>query len=100
MQSHKYHHKFIDTPSDQCVCQTGAETTTHYFLECSMYNEMREELMNSINPLLFLNDLDNIENDGLVKFLLYGHDRLNTHENNFLLKRTLTFIKNSKRFQP
>ena len=67
LRSHKYCHKFIDTPSNHCVCLTGAETTTHCSFECPIYNEIRNDLMDSINPLLFLNDLENTENDGLNK---------------------------------
>ena len=33
LKSHKKHHKFQDTPDDECVCR-NAETTQHFLLKC------------------------------------------------------------------
>lgn len=46
--------------------------------------------MNFINMILLSNYLEDITG---------GHLKLNSHENKFLLKATMHFIKNTNRFQ-
>ena len=42
-----------------------------------------------------MNDLEDISNDDLVQFLLYGHDSLTFFENQLVIKATIKFIKDS-----
>ena len=98
LKAHKYSHKFIDTPSDTCNCTLGAETTLHFFIDCPLHRTHRSTLLNSINPLLIMNDLEDISNNDLVQLLLYGHDSLTYFENQLVIKATIKFIKDSNRF--
>ena len=43
-------HNFKDTPNASCVCSTGTETTTHFFLLCRLFKTHREKLMETIEP--------------------------------------------------
>ena len=38
LKSHKSHHNFIDTPSDICQCNQGAEDTNHFLFFCPLYH--------------------------------------------------------------
>ena len=98
LKSHKYRHNFIDTPSDICDCTLDVETTRHFLLVCPLYSTQRDTLMETINPLLILNDLEEITEVNLVKLLLYGHDSFNLFENKIVIKATIQYLKGSGLF--
>ena len=97
LKSHKFKHKFEDTPSSTCLCSTGAETTDHFLLFCPIFNAHREKLMDTVNPIV------SRLNPNLLHFnkiLLYGSESLNQAENKAILEATLSFITNTGRFSP
>ena len=98
LKSHKMNHKFLDTPVDTCQCSHNAETTHHFLLECQIFTTHRQNLLGIIDPILFLNDLENISDRNKVHLLLYGHEKLNCIENREVLKATINFISHSGRF--
>lgn len=98
LKAHKFRHNFLDTPNNICDCTLNCESTKHYFLECPLHRVPRTFLLNSINPLLLLNDLEDISNDQLVLLLLYGHESLTYYENRLVIKSTIKFIKDSSHF--
>ena len=91
-------HKFLDTPDDTCQCTQNAETTHHFLLVCPIFTTHRQKLLEIIDPILILNDLENISDRNKVHLLLYGHDKLNCIENREVLKATIKFISQSGRF--
>ena len=96
LHSHKKRHNFHDTPSEEYLCNQGAEDSYHYFLKCSLYSIQRVILFTSINEIL---DRNNLEEPGnLIKLLLYGHKYLSNTEIKHILSASLEFIKNTKRF--
>ena len=99
LKSHKMNHKFLDTPDDTCQCTQNAETTHHFLLVCPIFTTHRQKLLEIIDPILFLNDLENISGQSKVHLLLYGHDKLNYIENREVLKATINFISQSGRFR-
>ena len=98
LRSHKKLHKFQDTPVDVCVCSLNAETTQHFMLKCPNYNEHRLNLFQTINPILLANNMYNLSDSELVRFLLYGHEKLPHFANQTVLKATINFIEKSSRF--
>ena len=98
LKRHKMNHNFLDTPVDICQCTRNAETTHHFLLECTLFSTHRQKLLETIDPILFLNDLDNISDRNKVHLLLYGHEKLNCIENRVVLKATINFISQSDRF--
>ena len=98
LKSHKKRHNFADTPFDTCPCTLNAETTQHFLLECPNYNEHRQELLEPVDSILLLNDMDNITVNTKVHLLLYGHKKLNFHENRVILKATIKYINKTGRF--
>ena len=67
-------------------------------MECTIFTTHRQKLLETIDPILFLNDLDNISDRNMVHLLLYGHEKLNCIENRVVLKATINFISLSGRF--
>ncbi len=97
LKSHKKRHNFQDTPDDKCVC-TNAETTPHFLLECPMFTLYRNNLFETLNPILLPKNLHNLNNSEMVKLLLYGHEKLLFLENQIVLKATINFIEKISSF--
>ena len=97
LKSHKKSHNFLDTPDDICQCTLNSETTYHFFLKCPLYDEHRTDLFRIVNPILLMNNIA-LNDDEVVRLLLYGHDKLKFQENKNVLKATIDFINNTLRF--
>ena len=96
LRQHKKRHNFLDTPTDMCLCNTGAETTEHFLMKCPFYNLKRLTLAQNVIPLLTANNLALLQND--VQLYLYGHKDLSDEDNKKILLQTIHFIKTSNRF--
>ena len=62
LRYHKKCHNFIDTPSDECLCNHGIEDTNHFLFLCSFFATQRVTLASSVIQILQkykLNDLGN-----------------------------------------
>ena len=93
LKSHKKNHNFQDTPTDTCQCTMDAETTRHFLLKCPIYDEYRDDLHQTLNPILMANNMHNLNDNNLERLLLYGHEKFKLHENQSILKATIHFIK-------
>ena len=49
LRSHKWHHNFIDTPSETCLCHQKAKDTCQFLLKCPLYNIQRLSLLATAN---------------------------------------------------
>ena len=98
LKSHKKNHNFQDTPLDICNCLITAETTHHFLLNCSIYNDSRRDLFDVINPIIRENGLPFLDDSQLIRLLLYGHDDLSEHLNHSILNATIKYINHTKRF--
>ena len=96
LKAHKKSHNFKDTPDDNCLCCTGREDLTHFLLKCPLFSNQREKLLRTVNPIL--TDLESFEDSNLPKILLYGHKTLENIKNRSILKATINFILDTKRF--
>ena len=98
LKSHKKSHNFADTPNDTCQCSLNAETTQHFLLDCPNFNAHRRELFQIVNPILVANSKIDLNDRELVHLLLYGNDKFTFHENQIILKATMTYIGKTSRF--
>ena len=90
LRSHKFHHNFIDTPSDIYYCKQGIEDTRNFLLLCPFYVTQRANLFTSVNEILQKNNLNHLGNQ--LKLCLYGHDSINYVDNRDILISTLKYI--------
>ena len=51
LREHKFKHSFQDTLNLLCSCGVDIETTSHYFLHCSLFHAERSSLLNNINEI-------------------------------------------------
>ena len=98
LKNHKKLHNFRDTLNDMCLCNTDSETTVHFFLKCPRFENQRRDLFHAINPILTVKNLDDFNDTNLVKIFLYGHVKLNFHENQTILILVMDFIWRTSRF--
>jgi hypothetical protein len=96
LRSHKKHHNFADTPSDICLCKTGAENTSHFLFHCPFYASHRAKLASSIMTVLIPYNLNHLANS--EKLYLYGDDSLPFEDNKKIILATIEYIKNTNRF--
>ena len=81
--SDKYRHNFLDTPTDNCICNQGIENTSHFLFECLQFAIPRIDLAVDITNILRQYNLLNLANN--VDFYLYGHSDLTLDENRQIL---------------
>ena len=98
LRYHKKRHNFKDSPSDTCICGMSVETAEHFLIYCNLYNEVRVNLFQVINPILETKHLELPKHGSLVHFLLYGHANLSVELNTAVLTATITYIHRSARF--
>ena len=98
LRYHKKRHNFSDTPSETCLCRTDVENIKHYLFYCPLYGPMRASLAGCVIPILQKYDIIHLSNQ--VELYLYGHISINFADNETILKATIKYIKESKRFQP
>ena len=97
LRSHKHHHNFVDTPTENCICNRGVENTYHYLFECFYFAIHRVELTVNINNILQnYNQALNLANE--VDFYLYGHSELSFDDNKKVLSSTIKYLKSTGRF--
>ena len=96
LREHKFIHGFQDTPDPYCTCNHNIESTTHFFLHCNHYIQLRDNLKNdlsSIDP-----NLINLCDNELVNILLYGDPKYDLSTNRKILQSSIKFICNTDRF--
>ena len=95
---HKFKHNFKDTVYPMCSINDGIEDTEHFLLLCHSYDVQRQDLLDTINPILESQGLSNLSNKALLKILLYGDERLPPKSNTMVLEATIRYIYATERF--
>ena len=99
LRSHKRAHKIEDTPSAICNCRLKAdETNCHFLINCPNFVNPRKVLFATINPILLKYTTRFVEDNRLVKLLVYGDEKVELKDNQNILKATIKFIRDSSRF--
>ncbi|PJE77627.1 hypothetical protein CI610_03447 [invertebrate metagenome] len=82
----RFNDHLIDSPL--CRCNQGDETSYHYFFECCLYEQQRQELKQNINNQHHLTTI----------ILTHGNYLLSDEININILNAIQKYIKDSKRF--
>ena len=71
-----------------------------FLMHCPLYDVLRGDLFDQLSdvPGLDIASISNIDDDTLCHRLLFGDPSLGTIENRVILEATISFIKNSGRF--
>ena len=96
LRDHKFKHNFQDTVNLICNCGEDIETSCHYLLHYSLYNNQWLALLNVIQ------DIDNsileLTDSHIVEVLLYGRKFLDISSNTNILNATIDVLLETKRF--
>ena len=96
LNHHKHSHNFLDTPSNKCTVCNTIENIEHFMLNCSIYNEARNDLFRSLHilfPKFFY-----LNNTNKINLLLYGDKCLTYDVNKQILFKTLQYFNDTERF--
>ena len=96
LRYHKKSYNFADTPSAMCECLTGNEDTNHFLFYCPKFFRQRIHLAVNVLQILTTYDLAHLSNNENV--YLYGHHALPHETNRRVLRHTITYIKETNRF--
>ena len=92
LRDHKFKHNFLDTIIPLCSCSLEVESTDHYLLRCPFFTSICKTLLDSITTLA------NFSDDELVNLILYGNNIYSMEVNAYIIKCTITFLKDSEKF--
>ena len=79
LRHHKNSHNFLDTPTDLCIICQSVENTEHYFLHCTRFEDMRNELIGLLNGLP--PNFHQLTNTVKTRLMLYGDTSFNLDTN-------------------
>ena len=96
LSEHKFRHNF-DCLSPFCICGI-AKDDEHFLLHCPLYDEMRSDLLGQISEIPGL-DISQYNLKSFCTLLLYGSPLLNVIANRMIMEATISFIKETKRFE-
>merc|ERR1712074_80575 len=96
LRSHKFRHKFKDTPADTCSCGLEAEDTKHFIFSCPLYTRPRATLAASVLTILTHSSLNHLAKS--VSLYLYGDVSLSVENNRDIIMATITYLEETKRF--
>ena len=80
-----------------CDCGSETETTDHFLLCCPFFAINRRKLFNDL--LKIDPSLRNLKDELLLDINLYGSDKYKDTANKEILLHTISFTKNTKRFE-
>ena len=96
LRKHKFKHNFQGTINPLCPCSLESESTTHFFLRCQNFTDLRECLMNEL--IKIDSCILTLDEKPLMKLLLYGDDRYDCKTNKSIILASINLIHSSRRF--
>ena len=97
LNEHRFRHNF-QCISPMCACNTGIEDNAHFFLQCPLFDTIRNDLLGKLSHLPKL-DLSNIDPQALLYLLLYGSPTFNESENRRILEASIEYIRATNRLK-
>ena len=96
LREHKSKHGFLDTINPCCDCGANVESTVHFFLHCTFYDDLRTTLLNKIRTID--NSILSKSQSEIIQILLFGNPLYSNDTNAEILRSSLEFIIKSDRF--
>ena len=85
-----------------CLCGQDVETTSHFLLNCPQYVTIRKTFLDKVKMIsghfIEKRHIICLTYKMLSNILLFGDALLSTENNTFILKSTIEFLLESKRF--
>ena len=97
LRDHRYDHNF-NCENPLCSCGIEDETTTHFFLCCPLYYELRITHLSKISEIVG-SKMTVLTNEHLSYILMYGSNVYNDVCNELIILETIQLIKKCGRFK-
>ena len=81
-----YRVNLVNDPSCECGCPL--EDSIHFFLECPLYINFRNQLFKNIQHLA----------DISIEHILFGTDEITVEQNTIIFRNVHSYIRHTKRF--
>ena len=98
LREHRFRHNFNCTPPS-CICDMDDETTLHFILKCPQFYRCRYFLLKNLINITNSFAIIQLPDEDLLRLLLYGSPNYNKVINFNIISETITYIKNTKRFE-
>ena len=96
LNEHKFNHNFKNCVNPLCTCSLEIESTSHFFLHCDHYNNIRSTLLNELKSLD--GNILKLPDTTLTNLILYGGSQFNIKQNTFILNAVIKYILESNQF--
>ena len=96
LNEHKFDHKFKSCVNPLCNCSLEIESTSHFFLHCIHYNNIRSTLLNELKSLD--GNILKLSDTTLTNLILYGGSQFNINQNTFILNAVVKYISEINQF--
>ena len=96
LDEHKFNHNFKNCVNPLCTSSLEIESTSHFFLHCDHYNNIRSTLLNELKSLD--GNILKLPDATLTNLILYGGSQFNIKQNTFILNAVIKYILESNRF--
>ena len=97
LREHKFKHGFLDTINPLCPCGQGIESTKHFFLHCSLFQNLRATFFENLDDID--NSITNANDDAIVETILFRKPSLGFIANKSIIESTINYIRLSERFE-
>ena len=93
----KFRYNFQDYIKLVCSCDLEIQTSTHFLIHCSNYYCARQTLFEKVKKVdsSMLKQIEQF----IIKFLLFGNEKLKTAPNKSILASTFVFLQATERFK-
>ena len=96
LNEHRFTHNFQNCINPLCTCSLKVEPTSHFFLHCLRYNDIRATLLNDLKSVD--QNILKLSGNKVIYLLLYGDLQLDSNKNSRLLNAAIKYIIDSGRF--
>ena len=90
LNEHRFNHNFQNCINPLCTCSLEVESTSHFFLHCLHYNDIRETLLNELKSVD--ENILKLSGNKLINLLLYGDSKFGSNKNTKLLNAAIKYI--------
>ena len=89
-RGHKINRNFHDAINPLCFCSLESESTTHFFLHCQNFTELRKCLLNELTKID--SGILTLDEKSFTKLLLYGDGRYDSKTNKSIILASIKFV--------
>ena len=97
LREYKFKHNFRDCLNPICSCGLDIESTSHFLLHCSTFNDERYTLLSILNNIDC--KLLELTKSSLSQTLLYGNTLFDKENKTRILNATIEYILSTERFK-